>query len=334
MISGVFQELFSRVFDKLLFWKLPRWLAHYIGTAILLVWGTTMVYFYASGRISVYLAPEFRIYSLVAGLGLCVLGLFNILTGKEPVSCGHDHGGDDGHDHDHDHGSGLSVVSLILLLVPLLVAARISPDNFSAQAIINKGAYTPNYVAKPIKDQFDLRAKQEDLEVMAVADPGAATEPIADLGAGPEPQAEPKKEEAGYGEYTLADLEAQVDKSAEGNYLLTIPQLFYTGGDEELQRVLKGLPIETTGQVMAEKVNNEGESRLRIFRLFIECCAADARPLSIPIEFGKKAPEYEEMGWIKVIGTMNYVEEEGMTVPVLEVKTMEPASPPEDEMIF
>ena len=57
-----------------------------------------MVYFYVSGRISLYLAQEFRIYTLVAGLGLCVLGLFNLLTrgtGTEAECC---------HDHGHDHG--------------------------------------------------------------------------------------------------------------------------------------------------------------------------------------------------------------------------------------
>lgn len=293
-----------------------------------------MVYFYASGRISVYLAPEFRIYSLVAGLGLCVLGIFNLLTMKADVGCGHDHDhGDEGqgHEHDHDHGPPITVVSLIFLTVPLLVAARISPDGFGAQTVANKGLYNPNYEANPVKEGFDLRV-EETAPRKETAGPAVEPQPQPETATATEPEPEPADD--GYGEYTLADLEAQVDKSAEGNYLLTIPQLFYTGGDEELQRVLKGLPVETVGQVMDEEINNADGTRLRIFRLFIECCAADARPLSIPAEFGKAAPEYQEMGWVKIIGTMNYVSEDGMTVPVLEVKTMEPTEPPEDEMIF
>ena len=202
--------------------------------------------------------------------------------------------------------------------MPLLVAARISPDGFNAAAIANKGAYNPDYEAAPIKEQFDLKSGVENLpQETAVAETTAAAET---------PSA--------YGEYTLADLEAQVDKSLEGNYILTIPQLFYTAGDEELQRVLTGLPVESVGQVMPEEVNNDSGSRLRIFRLFIECCAADARPLSIPLEFGNAPPEYKEMGWIKVIGKMNYLQEDGMTVPVFEVESMEETAPPEDEMIF
>jgi len=116
--------------------------------------------------------------------------------------------------------------------------------------------------------------------------------------------------------------------------MLSIQEVFYTAGDTEIQNVLKGLPVETIGQVLPDTMNDPMGRKLKVFRLFVQCCAADARPLSIPIEFGKKAPEYEEMGWIKIIVTMNYIEEDGMTVPVLDVKSMEPTSPPEDEMIF
>ncbi len=304
-------------------------LSQLVGAAILLTWGGMMIYFYVSGRITVYLAPEFRIYSLVAGLGLCVLGLFNLLTRDEDVDCGHDHGhGDD--EHAHDHHERLGVIPALFLLVPLLVAAKVSPDRFNRQAIINKGAYNPNYEAAPIKEQFDLSS--------ALAEGSAEADGTGPAEAMPETEAadadSSEGEVSAYGEYTLADLEAQVDKTDEGRYLLTIPQLFYTAGDEELQRVLKGLPVETTGQVMPEEVNNPNGTRLRAFRLFIECCAADARPLSIPIEFGDAPPEHKEMGWVLLKGKMTYLEEDGMTVPVLEVEAMQETEPPEDEMIF
>ncbi len=300
-------------------------LSHFLGAAILCVWGAVMVYFYASGRSDDYLAREFQVYSLIAGLGLCVLGLFNLLTAKAETECGHEHHGHDGeHDHEHDHGR-VTFFSLLILLVPMLGALKLSPDEFSATAVMNKGLYSANYENTVISDRS---AMLDDVVTGERASPDVKA---GEAAPGDEPAAE---EEESWGEYTLADLEAQVDKTEEGNYLLTVPQLFYTAGDEELQRVLAGLPVETVAQVMPEKVNNPNGTRLRIFRLFIECCAADARPLSIPIEFGKTPPEYREMGWMKIIGKMTYKVEDGITIPILQVTLIEETEAPEEAMMF
>ncbi|MFV1994347.1 MAG: DUF1980 domain-containing protein [Verrucomicrobiales bacterium] len=307
-------------------------LQHYLGAVILLFWGATMVYFYASGRIEVYLAEEFRIYPLVAGLGLLVLGVFHLLTGKIGTGCAHDH--EDGEDHGHgEHGKVFSLVLLVVLVAPLLLAMRYSQDGFSRHAVVNKGLYHPNYAAAAVSEDYSLKSTDPGETPAA---PAGGTGVSGSQGASTEsaPPAKATEKEDEWGEYTLADLEAQVGKSPEGNYLLTVPQLFYTGGDEELQRVIEGLPVETVAQVMPEKIRNADGKRLRAFRLFIECCAADARPLSIPIEFPEGVPEYEEMGWVKVIGLMRYSVEEGITVPVLEVVTMEPTEPPDDAMMF
>ena len=49
----------------------------------LIAWGAVLVYFYASGRISKYLAPDFRPLTLAGGLGLLVVGAFNLLTANQ-----------------------------------------------------------------------------------------------------------------------------------------------------------------------------------------------------------------------------------------------------------
>src|SRR5690606_30199197 len=56
----------------------------------LLYWGGVLVYFYSNGRILKYLAPDFRPLALVGGLGLLIVGLFNLLTSGEKASCGGD----------------------------------------------------------------------------------------------------------------------------------------------------------------------------------------------------------------------------------------------------
>ena len=57
-----------------------------------LAWSGVLLYFHASGRINKYLAPDFRPLAFAGGLGLAVLGLFNLLTAGQNADCGHDPG--------------------------------------------------------------------------------------------------------------------------------------------------------------------------------------------------------------------------------------------------
>ena len=68
--------------------------------------------------------------------------------------------------------------------------------------------------------------------------------------------------------------------------------------------------------------------------MLVQCCAADARPYSIPVEFAEKAPEFKEMTWVKVTGKMGYKQEGGQTVPMVEVKKIEETTAPDNAMIY
>ena len=137
-----------------------------------------------------------------------------------------------------------------------------------------------------------------------------------------------------FGSFTLEDLKAQVPMSKEGNFILEVPELFYTAGDKEVQTVLTGQSVETIAQVMPEKVNNADGKRLRILRLLVQCCAADARPFSVPIEFSEKAPEFKEMTWVKVVGKMAYQQEGGQTVPLLQATDIKETTAPDQSMLY
>ena len=364
---------------------------HLLSVVLLLLWGGVMLYFYASGRLASgeYLARDgwFRPMVLVAGIGLCVLGLFNLATmgAKEADCCDHDHdhGHDHGHDHDHDaccghdhlhehhhhaegghaghahpphdhshdeengHAHGIleesgpvgRLVAIIILAVPVSYAAIRSPDRFSAQTAVNKGVYAQNYADTSAAKQYS-RVKNEDkkpspppVAAVKAADAPPATpegDVAKEVNAAPPAGAQTKS----YGNFTLADLKAQVPQSKEGNFLLEVPEIYYTAGDKEVQGVLAGQPVETIAQVLPEKLNNPDGKRVRIFRLLIQCCAADARPFSIPVEFENKAPEFKEMTWVKVTGKMSYKSEGGQTVPVLLAVTMTETAEPDNKMIY
>lgn len=100
-----------------------------------LSWSATLLYFHTSGRITRYLAPDFRLICLVGGLGLAVLGLFNLVMAGD----GDDHACKDGHDH---ASSDLpTIVVLLLMLVPLGLSIAWSKDAYSSAALARKGLY-------------------------------------------------------------------------------------------------------------------------------------------------------------------------------------------------
>ena len=288
------------------------------------------------------------------------------------AGCGHDHSHDHAHEHSHDNaqhdhahgileeGSWISrLTAVAILAVPLTLAAVRSPDQFSANAILNKNFYTPNYGTGARAEQFSLANKMEAAKANAPkttapkADAGTATKtskadnaPPPGVNAASAAMADgtkkvnekdlpkPAQESKSYGTFTLEDLKAQVPQSKDGNFILEVPELYYTGGDVEVQKVLTGQMVETIAQVLPEKVNNAEGHRLRIFRMLVQCCAADARPYSVPVDFGKKAPDFKEMAWIKVVGKMGYKKEGDQTVPIIEATKVEETTAPDNAMIY
>jgi hypothetical protein len=279
---------------------------------------------------------------------------------KHEGCCGHDHGHahshdhahDHGHVHSHDHGHGIleesawpgRIAAMLMLVAPLTWAAFNTPDRYSANAVVNKGLYIPNYEDKTNADKFALRQDKPANATKVDRAPPAPTPMPATAIPPPEQfnKAEnvakasppPPDKAQSYGSFTLEDLKKQVPQSKEGNFILEVPEIYYTGGDLEVQKVITGQFVETTAQVLPEKVNNKNGHRLRVFRLMVQCCAADARPYSIPVDFGKKAPDFKEMSWVKVTGKMTYKKEGDQVVPIIEATKIEETTAPADAMIY
>lgn len=233
---------------------------------------------------------------------------------------------------------------MLMLVAPLTWAAFNTPDRYSANAVVNKGLYIPNYEDKTNADKFALRQDKPANATKVDRAPPAPTPMPATAIPPPEQfnKAEnvakasppPPDKAQSYGSFTLEDLKKQVPQSKEGNFILEVPEIYYTGGDLEVQKVITGQFVETTAQVLPEKVNNKNGHRLRVFRLMVQCCAADARPYSIPVDFGKKAPDFKEMSWVKVTGKMTYKKEGDQVVPIIEATKIEETTAPADAMIY
>lgn len=272
--------------------------------------------------------------------------------------CGHDHEHDHsdcehnhtgcGHDHDHNHaGCGHDheespasmAFTLLILLAPLLVATGYSTDKFSSEYVAKWGKIERQMMQMRIAEQRKKTAPAPTSQSPATPNPSDGVAQNTEGGdypgqPGNAPAAtEPKPDEA-LGSFTIEDLKKMVPQNEKGEFLLDVPQIFYTAGDRELMAVMEGIPVETTAQLMEESLNNPNRTRLKAFRLFIECCAADARPLSIPIEFGKTPPEYKEMGWYKIYGQIHYSNENDEVVPMILIERIEATSEPTDGLLF
>jgi hypothetical protein len=279
--------------------------------------------------------------------------------------CGHDHHHDHAHsheEHEHSHAGHAHgileesswpgrVAALAVLIAPLAWASLSTPDRYSPNAIANKGLYNPNYQDTTRAEQYSIKNKKavepSASPVVAASQPAPLPPPTVTPGAvapsvpakpGEPPNAQnapkPATEAKSYGSFTLEDLKKQVPQSKEGHFLLEVPEIYYTGGDMEVQKVLTGQMVETKAQILPEKVNNADGHRMRIFRMLVQCCAADARPYSVPIDFGKKAPDFPDSSWVKVVGKVSYKQENDQTVPLIEVINIEKTTAPEDAMMY
>lgn len=239
---------------------------HYIYGLSTIVWGIVPVWFYATDRISAYLAPNFHTTALIGGLGMIVLGLFNILSAGQAVDCGHDHG-----DHDHDHEEPNPLTSLALMVLPVALCLLWTKDGFSANALTRKGLYD--------NDRSSAAAMLSKLPP-----------------------------------FTRESLDKYTPKTEKGHYKFDLTQLFWSAGDEELMGVFDGLPAEITGQIIAEdpSLNPDGQ-RMRLFRVFMTCCAADAQVIGITILFPDGLPDLAPQTWITLRGVVEYEKIDGIT---------------------
>lgn len=106
-----------------------------LSSVAVLAWSAVVLYFYASGRISHYLAADFRPIALAGGLGLAVLGLFNLLTAGQPSGCCQDE------PHDHESGEMHPLTAFLLMLVPVALSVAWTRDEYSVSALDRKGLY-------------------------------------------------------------------------------------------------------------------------------------------------------------------------------------------------
>ena len=216
----------------------------------------------------------------------------------------HDHG----HEHDkaevHSHEGTPAGRGLALALLALSVTASVvlTPDEFSDK-------YKRNMLAAySSRTGSDTKAP----EAYRLTPEGSPAETAA-------------------GGMTLAVVEKYRPRNKEGNFELGVEELYYSSADPEYAKVMKGQGVETVGQIVKDTSSTE-PGRWRVFVLQMTCCAADARPVSLPVVFQPPVPAgLQEMGWFKLTGQIDYVEERGIPVAVLRATSAQPSLRPKEQ---
>jgi uncharacterized membrane protein YcgQ (UPF0703/DUF1980 family) len=211
-----------------------------------------------------------------------------------------------------------------ILVIPASFAAWLSPDTFSKQAFEQRGITMD---ATALGDRRTTTPEQvppqSDLSVAKTTVP--APESSAST---PAPQTSTP---------TTTDAPDAVpdylQRTKEGYIITEVLDLLYSVQDSQLRKDFEGRTIQLIAQIMPDKTSENQTNRFKAVRMFMSCCAADARPVATLVE-AKTLPDFAEMTWVKVIGTATFPIEKGKRTAVVQAISVEETKPPEEAMLF
>ncbi len=302
--------------------------ARWLPAATLATWSAVLLYYHFSIQMKDMLAPEFRVYAFIAALVLGVMALCFILFKGDATCCS---SGECGH--------GLSrlstgkLLTFFILLVPVVVAARYDPrEGFSGTMVRNRGTATTleqlgSAFPRPSDGKTDFR-KPVDLSLPSKdgsTPPTTDTPQPAVVAATPSPGSQPPAAEKTTADYLV--------RTPDGKIVAEVLDLLYAAQDNLLRQDFEGKPVELVGQFMPDSAGKPGIARFKAVRMFMTCCAADARPVATLVE-ADKLPDFPEMTWVKITGVPTFPVEKGRRISVLRAEKVEKTEPPSEAMIY
>ncbi|HWB57883.1 MAG TPA: hypothetical protein VG733_00245 [Chthoniobacteraceae bacterium] len=285
---------------------LSRWLP----CATLAIWSGLILYFYFGGhprRMSAYLTPLLGNFALVAAAGMLVLAVCLALFPINIDACAQGQVTAKA----FRRRTGGRLLAFTVLLLPICASAFITKDGLSAASV---GKLLDNSAAT----------------IIPPARPKITTAYVEP----PLPSNNPQDAQASQSQPPQAEDDSdQIPRSKEGNMIVQVTDLLYAAQDSSLRPDFKGQTIELVGQLMPDNSDNPNGDRFKLVRMFIVCCAADARPVAVLVQSPTK-PNVPEMGWVKVVGSAEFLVEGGRTLAVVKASKVEATNPPEETMLY
>lgn len=295
--------------------------ARWLPAATLATWSAVLLYFHFAQRMQSMLAPEFRVYALIAAVVLALMALSFVIFKGDATCCS---SGECGH--------GLSrlatgkVLTFLVLLAPIAVAARYTPQTFSGTMVKNRGTVTSiEQLGAGARPADAKGGRPQPLELPLPNKDGSQPPAPEATVAQPANGTQPPAAEKSAADYLV--------RTPEGNIVAEVLDLLYAAQDSILRQDFEGKNVELIGQFMPDSSNNVGGNRFKAVRMFMVCCAADSRPVATLVE-ADKLPDFPEMTWVKITGKPSFPIEKGRRISVLKAEKVERTKPPEEAMIY
>jgi hypothetical protein len=322
-----------------------RW----IPSLTLAVWSSVLLGTYFTGRVASFLHPSFRPGVLWAGVGLAGLALLFASRPTPPECCS-----DETCTHPLSRTQAGRWTTFLVLVLPISVAAWLSPEQFSKQAFEQRTEVTdastlgvrqskPRQAAQPETTQSAEPAPVAGATVNQTAalpqvagSPNGVAPPTT--AATPEPAAAPATASADGGADAIPEY---LQKTPDGHIVAEVLDLLYAVQDSQLRKDFEGRTVQLIAQLMpvGEKTSNAAEAtgsaakRFKAVRMFMTCCAADSRPVSTLVET-ESLPELPEMTWVKIVGKATFPLENGKRIGLLQATSVQQTKPPEEAILF
>ncbi len=345
---------------------MQRALARFLPSFTLCAWSALLFYFYFSGRLNHYLIGSLRWLALATAilLPLVALGLWLAARGAvvtpedecEPATLGAAAaaGGSEG----LKPGQWLA---LLVLLAPVATAATIQQDSFSSATVRNRGfvssgALIPREALSfdPKAGALDTPARRAQQQQAAAPVPGAPPpHPPVSANAAPAPGAgtamtPPRIEPAlptadgsappagsvaaaGPNQGPVSAIE-NLPKSADGTPIATVVDLLFAVDDPSMRPDFEGRTFEVAGQFLPDRSGSE--LRFQLVRMFMFCCAADARPVAAAVDAPGSVKGTADMTWLKVVGRVEFpAGADGKRTILIKADCVTPTEPPAEAML-
>lgn len=299
-------------------------------------WGAILSYFYFSGRLASFLHPMFRPWVLVTGVLLVITAGCVAFFPEETCEHHHEHEHDD-EGHTHGRLTAGSVIAFLLLLLPLALAAKVSPDSYGADLIRRRGLVEDirslpgmssrrGHATAAPATATPPRSLPAQVAVLhqSITRTGAALQknPLQSIDKGLEEPAQEPIIDAPLPTQNSGNEDAPPPPSAgdyqnpalrpneSGNIPVQVTDLLYAAQEASTRKDFEGKRVEIIGQYLTPK-KGAAQQELKansfmLVRLVMVCCAADMMPAAVEIQSAKKPVHLRQTSWLKVVGEVHY----------------------------
>ncbi len=294
--------------------------------------GMVLLDFFFTGRLDRYLHPQFRPWTLIGGIIFCLFGVIYAAAKTSAQCCIEG-------ECVHQNANSLtrSLIAFAVLFLPLAAGVALSKDSYDQQALLNRG-FVEDITGLPGRATAQA-SKTSNVQVIPPEALGAdqderASEPlpqntpgvltnqdvVSKMGTDQANPASPSPDEAS---------SQYLPKAADGNVALEVTDLLYAESEDSLRKMFSDKTIEVIGQYLP----GSDPKQFKLVRMFIVCCAADARPLAVPVAISGPTSA-AEMGWVRVVGKATYAKNGDRVHVLLKADTVEPTDPPAEAMLY